>query len=330
MAESAMQELMVDQLRDLYDAEKQLTKALPKLAKATRDEELKQGFKDHLSQTQGHVQRIEQIFEAMGMKAKSKPCEAMKGLVKEGQEAIEEDLDAPVGDIALIAAARRVEHYEMAAYGTLVMAAQAMKNTQVVSLLQETLKEEEATDKRLAGVAKRLLKEALKPQAEVEVKPAAKKSAGPAAKKATGPATKKAVAKTAGSKALGGSAPKASAKSGKKSSGGKSASHSNGAGDHTSHTTMDHDEIRSWAEERGGKPSCVRGTGKKGDIGLMRIEFPGAPNANDDQLEEISWEDFFEKFDERGLALVYQAETAEGQKSNFNKIITAETAKPKK
>ena len=310
MAESAMQELMIDQLRDLYDAEKQLTKALPKLAKATSDEELKQGFRDHLAQTQGHVQRIEQVFEAMGMKARSKPCEAMKGLVKEGQEAIEEDLEPPVGDIALIAAARRVEHYEMAAYGTLILAAQAMKLPDVTNLLVETMKEEQETDKRLAAVAKRLLKEAVKPPSD-----AGAKQAQPATKKSGGAAPAK---KTATKGASGSGSPR-TAKSSGKNSGGSSAD-----GDHTSHTTTDHEEIRSWAEERGGKPSCVKGTGKKGDIGLMRIEFPGKPHANDDKLQEISWDEFFEKFDERKLALVYQKETAEGQKSNFNKIIAAE------
>ena len=162
MANSPLQELMTDQLRDLYDAEKQLTKALPKLAKAASDQELAQGFRDHLEQTKGHVQRIEQAFEILGMKAKSKPCEAMKGLIREGQEAIEEDLEDPVYDIALIAAGRRVEHYEMAAYETMVAALQATKQTEILNLFQQTLKEESETDKKLTGVAKRLLKEAVK------------------------------------------------------------------------------------------------------------------------------------------------------------------------
>lgn len=301
-----MQDLMIDQLRDLYDAEKQLTKALPKLAKAATDPELVQGFKSHLDQTKGHAQRLEQIFEKMGLKAKSKPCEAMKGLVKEGQEAIEEDLEPPVGDIALIAAARRVEHYEMAAYETLVMASQAMKHTEVASLLQETLKEESETDKRLTTIAKRLLKEGLKPKPEPEVEKTPARGTA-AKKKAAPPTTKSAATK---------SAPAKSAKAVK--------------GEHASHTTKDHEEIRNWAEQRGGKPACVRGTGNKGDIGLMRIEFPGKPNANDDKLEEISWESFFEKFDERGLALVYQEHTAEGQVSNFNKLVTAEVPESSK
>ncbi len=302
-----MQELMIDQLRDLYDAEKQLTKALPKLAKSANDEELVQGFREHLEQTKGHAQRLEQIFEQLGMRAKSKPCEAMKGLVKEGQEAIEEEFEEPVGDIALIAAARRVEHYEMAAYETLLLACQASKQTQVAALLQQTLKEENETDKRLVTIARRLLKDASKPPRPVADEKAI--SSGPSAKKAAPSASK----------------PDASAKSGPsavKKTGGSSRSSKT---DSSSQTTTEHDEIRKWAEERGGKPACVRGTGGKGDIGLMRIEFPGSPNANDDKLEEISWEDFFEKFDERGLALVYQAKTASGQKSNFNKLITKES-----
>jgi ferritin-like metal-binding protein YciE len=164
MSISSMQELLVDQLRDLYSAEKQLTKALPKLAKASKNPELAQGFRDHLEQTRGHVQRIEQIFEILGQKAKSKPCEAMKGLVAEGQEAIEEDLDPETKNIALIAAARRVEHYEMAAYGTLVMAAQAMKQPEIAKLLQE----------------------AVRPDGDVPAKPSVKASSNGASKKSSG------------------------------------------------------------------------------------------------------------------------------------------------
>jgi ferritin-like metal-binding protein YciE len=293
-----MQELLVDQLRDLYDAEKQLTKALPKLAKASKNPELAQGFRDHLEQTQGHVQRIEQIFGILGQKAKSKPCEAMKGLVAEGQEAIAEDLDPETKNIALIAAARRVEHYEMAAYGTLVMAAQAMKQPEIARLLQATLQEETETDKKLAASGKTLLKEAVRPDGEATTKSAPSKAKSSPAK----------------------SSPAKSSASRKP----------NGHG-HLSHTTSDHDEIRRWAEARGGKPACVQGTGGKGDIGLIRIEFPGKPNANDSKLEEISWDEFFDKFDQHGLSLVYQEKTAEGRPSNFNKLVanTESERKPK-
>jgi len=92
--------------------------------------------------------------------------------------------------------------------------------------------------------------------------------------------------------------------------------------EHLSKTTTNHEEIQRWAEARGGKPACVQGTGGKGDVGLLRIEFPGKPNAKDDKLQEIDWDEFFEKFDERGLALVYQDHTADGQKSNFNKLVS--------
>lgn len=93
-------------------------------------------------------------------------------------------------------------------------------------------------------------------------------------------------------------------------------------GENLSNTTTNHDEIRRWAEARGGKPACVQGTGGKGDVGMLRIEFPGKPNAKDDKLQEITWDQFFEKFEERGLALVYQDHTADGQKSNFNKLLS--------
>src|SRR5438477_11848746 len=93
-----------------------------------------------------------------------------------------------------------------------------------------------------------------------------------------------------------------------------------------SKVTTDHDEIRKWAEARGGRPATVRSTQSKNDVGIIRIEFPDAPNAKDDALEEISWEEFFEKFDEANLALLYQEETARGQRSNFNKIVGRETA----
>jgi hypothetical protein len=94
-------------------------------------------------------------------------------------------------------------------------------------------------------------------------------------------------------------------------------------------TTTDHETIRKWAEERGGKPAVVKSTQRKDDVGILRIEFPGAPNAKDDNLEEISWDEFFEKFDREGLALLYQDKTADGQKSNFNKLVSRETAEQK-
>lgn len=101
---------------------------------------------------------------------------------------------------------------------------------------------------------------------------------------------------------------------------------SHGGSQHLSRTTTDHETIRRWAEERGGKPACVQGTGGRGDTGMIRLEFPSAPQSNDDSLQEISWDEFFEKFDESNLALVYQDRTSDGQKSNFNKLVSRERA----
>ncbi len=292
MENSPLLKLITDQLSDLYDAEGQLTKALPKLAKAAEDEELAQSFRDHAEQTQEQVRRIEQVFQALGMKARRKPCAAMKGLIEEGREAMEADMDDSVRDIGLIAAARRVEHYEIAAYDALIEAAKASKQAEVVGLLRETAQEEAQTDKLLAKAGVRLLKEAAAGSRGEEGQGKPKASAGKGKGRGAQPQQK----------------------SGRKIK--SSASQAGG--------TTDHDEIREWAEARGGKPACVQGTGGKGDIGMLRLEFPGKPNAKDDRLSEISWDDFFEKFDERGLALVYQDKTADGRASNFNKLVSRE------
>jgi len=121
----------------------------------------------------------------------------------------------------------------------------------------------------------------------------------------------------------------ASKKTASKSTASKSTAKSS-SGNHSSQTTIDREEIRRWAEERGGKPACVQGTGGKDDVGLLRLEFPGKPGANDDKLQEIDWDEFFEKFDERNLALVYQEQTAAGKQSNFNKLVDRETVKGSK
>ena len=148
-----LQDLFIDQLRDLYNAEKQLVKALPKMAKKASDEELKQAFATHLEETKGHVDRLEQIFEKLGKRPSGKTCKAMKGLVEEGQEAMEEDATPEVLDAALIAAAQRVEHYEMAGYGTVRSYAKLLGNNEAAKLLQQTLDEEGNADKKLTKLA---------------------------------------------------------------------------------------------------------------------------------------------------------------------------------
>jgi ferritin-like metal-binding protein YciE len=168
MAEQGLKQLYIDELRDLYNAENQLVKALPKMAKASSSEELRQGFTDHLEQTKGHVQRLEQIFEALGESPKGKKCAGMEGLVEEGSEVIDEDFEDSVKDAALIGAAQRVEHYEIAAYGTVRTFAETLGETEHVSLLNETLEEEKETDKKLTELASQINQQALDEGEEVE------------------------------------------------------------------------------------------------------------------------------------------------------------------
>lgn len=151
-----VQELFVNMLKDIYWAEKHLTKALSKMKKAATTEELKEAFDDHLTQTEEHVTRLEKAFELMGKKAQAKKCEAMEGLTKEADEISEETAAGSLTrDVGLIAAAQKVEHYEIATYGTLVQLASNMHLNKVASLLEETLKEEKATDSLLTDIAQK-------------------------------------------------------------------------------------------------------------------------------------------------------------------------------
>jgi ferritin-like metal-binding protein YciE len=152
MAEEGLKELYIDELKDLYSAENQLVKALPKMAKAATSEELAAGFEEHLEQTKGHVQRLETIFQQLGENPKGKKCKGMEGLIEEGSEAIEEH-EGAVLDAALVGAAQRVEHYEMAGYGTVIAFAEELGESKHVSLLNETLEEEKETDEKLTGLA---------------------------------------------------------------------------------------------------------------------------------------------------------------------------------
>lgn len=156
----SLRDLLVDELRDLHNAENQLIKALPKMAKAASHEELKEGFEMHLEQTREHVDRLERCFKILGEKAKGKTCQAMQGLVEEGKEAIEEDAPEAIRDAKLIGAAQRVEHYEIAAYGTARAFAQTLGETKIADLLQETLDEEGETDKKLTAIAETINEEA--------------------------------------------------------------------------------------------------------------------------------------------------------------------------
>ena len=154
-----LHELLVDGLRDIYDAEKQLVRALPKLAKALTSNELKQSFNAHLEQTKNQVTRAEKCLELLGEKVKGKPCKAMKGLVEEAQEHLQEHEKGELLDQVLVAAAQKVEHYEIASYGTAKAIAKSLGAKEALNLIQETLREEEGQDKQLSGIAIRLQKE---------------------------------------------------------------------------------------------------------------------------------------------------------------------------
>ena len=148
-----LHDAFIDELRDTYDAEKQLTKALSKLAKAASNPDLRDAFETHLEETQGHVARLEQVFESLDERARGKHCDGIAGIIEEGKAIMEEDFDDTTMDACLIAAGQRAEHYEMAAYGTLIAWAEAMGHTDAVTLLQQTLDEEKAADKKLSGLA---------------------------------------------------------------------------------------------------------------------------------------------------------------------------------
>lgn len=150
---SSLDELFIDVLEDIYDAEHQITEAMPKMIEAATSPDLKKGLKDHLEQTRKQVERLDQIFKNMNKKAEGKKCHGMQGLIKEGDEIMKEASDPMVKDAGMIAAAQKIEHYEISAYGTARTYAQALGHKDVARLLEQTLQEEGATDKRLTALA---------------------------------------------------------------------------------------------------------------------------------------------------------------------------------
>jgi len=155
-----LSELLQDELKDIYDAEKQLTKALPKLAKKATAEDLKEAFEEHLRQTEEHVERLEQAFEHLGIPAKGKKCKGMQNLIAEGEDMIGDAEEDAVRDAVMIAAAQKVEHYEIAAYGTARTWANMLGQDDVASLLEQTLEEEKETDLKLTELAEGFVNQA--------------------------------------------------------------------------------------------------------------------------------------------------------------------------
>jgi len=157
----SLKELFIEELRDLYDAENQLTKALPKMAEGSSSPELREAFEEHLEQTRNHVSRLEKVFAGLGEKPKAEKCKGMEGLIKEGSELLkEDDFDSEVKDAAIIGAAQKVEHYEIAGYGTVRTFAELLGEDEAVSLLEETLEEEKETDQKLTELADQINVEA--------------------------------------------------------------------------------------------------------------------------------------------------------------------------
>ncbi|HEV2305700.1 MAG TPA: ferritin-like domain-containing protein [Candidatus Acidoferrales bacterium] len=165
MKENTLKELYLNELRDLYDAEQQLIKALPKMAKASDSEELRRGFEEHLEQTRGHAQRLEQIFKTLGEPVKGKKCKGMAGLVSEGSQMLDDDFEGAVKDAGIISAAQRVEHYEMAAYGTARSFADLLGESEAASLLEQTLNEEKETDQKLTDLSEQINPQAMQGEA---------------------------------------------------------------------------------------------------------------------------------------------------------------------
>src|SRR5580698_8550357 len=152
-----MEDLFLGQIEDLYDAEKRLVKALPKMAEATTSSQLRHAIESHLRETEGHVTRLEKVFGEIGKKPKSKTCDAMKGLIDEGEQVLSEIDESPLRDAGIIAAANRVEHYEIAAYGSARTFAQILGLNGAVSLLEQTLEEEKKADKKLTQLAETMI-----------------------------------------------------------------------------------------------------------------------------------------------------------------------------
>ena len=170
MEANRLKHLYLEELKDLYSAESQMVKALPKMAKAATSEELRAGFEEHLEQTRGHVTRLEEIFKALGEIPKGKKCKGMEGLIKEGSEMIAEDLASEELDAGLISAAQRVEHYEIAGYGCVSTYAKLLGEDAAESLLRQTLEEEKETDEKLTDLASSINLEAATSKEAVEIK----------------------------------------------------------------------------------------------------------------------------------------------------------------
>jgi ferritin-like metal-binding protein YciE len=188
----SMKTLLVDELRDIYDAEKRLTKAIPKLAKKATNDQLRSALEEHLEETEQQVQRLEQAFEHLGERAKAKPCAGMKGIIEEGDEHVGEDYDDDdLRDAVIIGSAQRVEHYEMAAYGTAIAHARLLEQDEVVDLLEESLGEEKAADEKLTEIAESVVNLEAADEQESEEEPGTRRRYSASATRSTAAARRR-------------------------------------------------------------------------------------------------------------------------------------------
>ena len=156
MSVNSIEKLFVEELKDLYSAENQITKVLPKMANAATSKELKQAFESHLRETEGQIERLEKICKLLGASPKGKTCDGMKGVLSEGSSMLQETEEGNLRDVAMISAAQRVEHYEMAAYGTVRSYAELLGQSEIAKLLEETLEEEKAADEKLTSISQKV------------------------------------------------------------------------------------------------------------------------------------------------------------------------------
>ncbi len=162
MSVDTIEKLFEEELKDLYSAETQITKTLPKMARSAKSSELRNAFEHHLKETEGQIQRLDQIFEILGKSPKGETCEGMKGVLEEGSHMLGESKEGDIRDVAMISAAQRVEHYEMAAYGTVRTCAERLGKPQIVRLLEQTLAEEKAADKKLTEISSQMYQHAVR------------------------------------------------------------------------------------------------------------------------------------------------------------------------
>jgi len=311
-----LRQFLIEEMQDLYDAEKQLVRALPRMAKAASNEDLRNAITEHQKVTQGQVERLEQCFEHLEQKAKSKPCKGMRGILEEGQEMLKEDMEDAVMDAAIAASGRKIEHYEMVAYESLRAIAEQLELREVAELLGETLEEEQQTDQELLEICQQVVEESAS-GAEMEEDEGEEAGEDEGEEGPKGGRGRQVSTQAAGKTAKQTGARGASRGASGKASGG-------GGQAHSGRVLTDTDEIREWAEERGAKPSCVKGTMKGDGSCMLRLDFPGY--SGEDSLEEIDWDQWAEQFERSKLALIVDDKTAGGQRSNFNKLVSRETA----